>query len=552
MQIDRSVRRACLASLVAGSLFGALCVAAPSWAQAPAPGIGDTLSGASFETADYRAVMSPGGNGIAHFVLKHPRYERDDAPIDIVTTDQPQFMPLHQRLEGVEGGDKPLKWMTEQTENGVRLRAKLGGLDLSRSLTPGRDPYQVWSTLRVRNTGGAPMTFRLVEEGHHYVRRAQESGGFIGGRSPFVTGATCYVGDTAEREDRDDIVEASQEGQPLTFPGKGAFGAVDNVYFTQAIAAHDAEYESCRLVGSDRGGSIDSPDGSLISVELTRPETTLQPGAEQSFKTLYYLGPKTPENLQAAGHKLAAATDVGGIPGINTIAQGLAGLLKVIYGKVGNWGLAIILLTFVVKLVLYPLTAKSFESMASMRRLKPEIDALNEKFANDREKKGAAMMELYRKHRINPLGGCLPQLLQLPIWWALYMSLSTNVELFRQPFFGFWQDLTAPDPYYVLPVALGLLMFVQQKLTPTTMDPAQAKMMMYMMPTMITAFMLFLPAGLCLYMFTNSVLTIAQQRVIERRLNAKQAASTPALREETSAPAPAVDSAKRRKRRGRA
>jgi len=132
------------------------------------------------------------------------------------------------------------------------------------------------------------------------------------------------------------------------------------------------------------------------------------------------------------------------------------------------------------------------------------------------------------------------------------MSLSTNVELFRQPFFGFWQDLTAPDPYYVLPVALGLLMFVQQKLTPTTMDPAQAKMMMYMMPTMITAFMLFLPAGLCLYMFTNSVLTIAQQRVIERRLNAKQATSAPAVSEDTSAPAAAVDSAKRRKRRGRA
>ena len=206
-----------------------------------------------------------------------------------------------------------------------------------------------------------------------------------------------------------------------------------------------------------------------------------------------------------------------------------------------------------VKLVLYPLTAKSFESMAAMRKLKPEIDALNEKFADDREKKGAAMMELYKKHRINPLGGCLPQLFQLPIWWALYMSLSTNVELFRQPFVGFWQDLTAPDPYYVLPLGLGLLMYVQQKLTPTTMDAAQAKMMMYMMPGMITVFMLFLPSGLCLYMFTNSVLTIGQQRMIEYRLNSRGGDSGTPPAVDASVPAESADSStKQRRRRGRA
>jgi YidC/Oxa1 family membrane protein insertase len=159
-----------------------------------------------------------------------------------------------------------------------------------------------------------------------------------------------------------------------------------------------------------------------------------------------------------------------------------------------------------------------------MRRLKPSIDALNEKYADDREKKGAAMMALYKEHKINPFGGCLPQLLQLPVWWALYTSLSTNVELFKRPFFGFWQDLAAPDPYYALPLALGVLMWIQQKITPSTMDPAQAKMMLYVMPAMITSFMLFLPAGLCLYMFTNSVLSIGQQRFIEYRLAHKQAA----------------------------
>jgi YidC/Oxa1 family membrane protein insertase len=263
---------------------------------------------------------------------------------------------------------------------------------------------------------------------------------------------------------------------------------------------------------------VEDPEGSLLTLSLSYPKQKLAQGAAQTFRTIAYLGPKSPDLLAQAGHGLTAASFVGGLPGIDAIAQGLVAMLAAIHGFVGNWGLAIILLTLAVKLVLYPLTAKSFESMAAMRKLKPEIDALNERFADDREKKGAAMMELYRKHKINPLGGCLPQLLQLPIWWALYMSLSSNVELFRRPFFGFWSDLAAPDPYYVLPLALGVLMWVQQKITPSTMDPAQAKMMLYMMPTMITAFMLFLPSGLCLYMFTNSVLSIGQQRFIEYRL----------------------------------
>jgi YidC/Oxa1 family membrane protein insertase len=232
-----------------------------------------------------------------------------------------------------------------------------------------------------------------------------------------------------------------------------------------------------------------------------------------------YLGPKSPKELSTAGHELRGASYVGGLPGVDKIAIGLVALLAYIQlHVVGNWGLAIILLTLSVKLVLYPLTAKSFQSIAAMRRVKPAIDEINTKYADDREKKGAAMMALYKEHKINPFGGCLPQLLQLPIWWALYTSLSTNVELFKRPFFGFWADLAAPDPFYVLPLALGLLMWVQQKITPSTMDPAQAKMMLYLMPAMITSFMLFLPAGLCLYMFTNSVLSIAQQRFIEYRL----------------------------------
>jgi YidC/Oxa1 family membrane protein insertase len=220
------------------------------------------------------------------------------------------------------------------------------------------------------------------------------------------------------------------------------------------------------------------------------------------------------------GHSLGELVDLGFF---SAIARPLVELLSFIHKHVGNWGLAIILLTMVIKLVLFPLTYKSFQSMGRMRMLKPEIDRINALYADDREKKAAATMELYRKQKINPFGGCLPQLLQLPIWWALYTSLSTNVELYNMPFVGWYHDLSSPDPFYVLPLSLGVLMYVQQRITPSTMDPMQAKMMMYMMPIMITLFMLFLPAGLCLYMLTNSALGIGQQKLIERQMKNTQA-----------------------------
>jgi YidC/Oxa1 family membrane protein insertase len=165
--------------------------------------------------------------------------------------------------------------------------------------------------------------------------------------------------------------------------------------------------------------------------------------------------------------------------------------------------------------------------MAKMKELKPELDKINALYGDDREKKGAAIMELYRKRGVNPMAGCFPVLLQLPIWFSLYASLSSNVELFHAPFILYWNDLSSPDRFFILPLALGALMFVQQKMTPASgMDPLQQKMMLYMMPTMMTSFMLFLPAGLCLYMFTNSALSITQQRVIEAQL--KKASATPA------------------------
>lgn len=464
----------------------------------------------TLESADYVARFDVDAAALAHFTFKDPRFSRDGQAIDLVSTDKPQFLPLGITLDGqvLTSG-----WQGEQlSPSALRFTKRVGDLKLVRKIEVGKGQYQLWSTLRIENAGAA-RTAKVTVEGHHYLRRSDEAGGFLAGRSSLLASGMCVADDTPKRVEREEMVE-----ERPSVAGKVSFGSVDTVYFTQAIAADGAPFERCDLVGSDRGGDKEHPDGALLTVSLAHPPAKLAAQGSATLRTLAYFGPKNNKVLSAAGHGLGRATYVGGMPGIDRIAHGLVALLAFIQSGIKNWGVAIILLTLAVKLVLLPLTAKSFESIAAMRRLKPSIDAINEKYANDREKKGAAMMDLYKQHKINPLGGCLPQLLQLPVWWALYTSLSTNVELFKRPFFLYWQDLAAPDPYYVLPLALGALMYVQQKITPSTMDPAQAKMMLYVMPAMITSFMLFLPAGLCLYMFTNSVLSIGQQRFIEYRL----------------------------------
>jgi YidC/Oxa1 family membrane protein insertase len=508
----------------------------PRLARAQDPAISAAGSAAEprtllLENELVRVTVSSKGAALSHVLLKDARYQHaytdpqgktERKPIDIVTTDNSDFYPLQLAIQGSSLARSQV-WQSEQLDaHTTRFSTQAGPLALVRKLELGEGPYQIWSTLRLRNTGKEPLKLSVGIEGYHYVLAADEEGGMFTGRSPLMAGAICMADGDPQRFDSSAILEDKP-----SFAGSVSFGSVDNIYFTQAIAAHGKPYASCKLWGSPRGGTPEDPIGRLLRVTLERPPLTLAPGQEVLIRDLAYLGPKSAHVLEKAGHDLPRASFGGGIWGIDRISHGLVGLLAWIQKFVSNWGVAIILLTLFVKLTLYPLTAKSFESMAAMRKFKPEIDALNEKYANDREKKGAAMMELYKKHKINPFGGCLPQLLQLPIWWALYSSLSTNVELFHQPFFLWWSDLTAPDPFYILPLALGALMFVQQKITPSTMDPQQAKMMLYMMPTMITAFMLFLPAGLCLYMFTNSLLSIAQQRFIEHRLGSRNGSSSP-------------------------
>jgi YidC/Oxa1 family membrane protein insertase len=233
------------------------------------------------------------------------------------------------------------------------------------------------------------------------------------------------------------------------------------------------------------------------------------------------MGPKILSQLDAvtvAGQQahLGDVIDYGWLGSVTEwLSRPMLVVLKAIHYVVRNWGLAIIVLTILIKLVTFIPTQQSMKSMKAMAKLKPEMDKLRERFGNDKNQLNLAMMELYKKHGVNPLGGCLPILIQMPVYIALYSMLGNSVELYRSPFLGWIRDLTAADPYFVLPVLTGALMFLQQKTQPTPPDPQQ-KTMMYLMPVMFTAFSIFLPAGLTIYILTNTILTFLQQWWLNR------------------------------------
>ena len=514
---------------------------------------------ATITTEHFTATIDNLGGGVSRFLLTGDgRYSETETgePIDVISTDQDgddrhdEYQAL--RIDfGRIGIPEDVVWdITQVSETEVRLTWEGRGLRVVRRISAGRGPYQLWSTVRVTNLTNYARGTRLEMESWHWVERDDEESGFLSfaSRSPNISQALCVYDDEAERKDRDKLVEEGPHGYGS---GDVHVAAVENVYFTQAMAAHGEDAGRCSLRAVDLPNT-DNAVGTLFTARLVYPWETLEPGAERTYRTLAYLGPKEPGPLYLAGHGLSEMVDLGFFA---LIARPLTRFLQLIHDfVVPNWGLAIILLTLLIRLSLFPVTNLSFKSMARMRQLKPEIDKINALYKDDPEKKGAAVMELYRRHKVNPLSGCLPMLLQMPVFYALYASLSTNIALFHMPFFGWWNDLSAPDPYFVLPLMLGGLMHVQQRLNPAVTDQAQAKMMMYFMPLMITVFMLFLPSGLCLYMLTNSVLGISQQKFNEYRLKQEPAAEAVDLDEDdddddASGPEGADDTSQRSQRR---
>ena len=249
-------------------------------------------------------------------------------------------------------------------------------------------------------------------------------------------------------------------------------------------------------------------------IGMISPGQTVAAGSSAVYETQIFIGPKLQDEMKQVAPGLELTVDYGML---TVLAQPVFWLLQKIHGLVGNWGWAIVIVTMLIKLAFYKLSETSYKSMANMRKLAPRLKTLKERYGDDRQKLNTAMMDMYKKEKINPLGGCLPIVVQIPVFISLYWVLLEAVELRQAPFTLWLTDLSAPDPFYVLPLLMGATMLIQQRLNPAPMDPIQAKVMMAL-PIVFTVFFAFFPSGLVLYWVVNNTLSIAQQWVITRRI----------------------------------
>lgn len=266
--------------------------------------------------------------------------------------------------------------------------------------------------------------------------------------------------------------------------------------------------------GSAKQVQVQLGDG-FIENRFVSPFFTLEPGQQKSFDYVSFIGPKDYDLLKSSGYQFEMAKDYGFF---SVLAKPLMHVLKFFYGFIGNYGFAVILLTVCIKIIFWPLTQKSYKSMKGMQNLQPQMQKLREKYSNDKQRLNQEMMSFYKDNKVNPLGGCLPMLIQIPVFFALYQVLLGAIELRHAPFIFWITDLSVKDPYYITPVIMGATMFIQQKMTPTNVDPTQAKIML-MMPVVFTFMFLNFPAGLVVYWMVNNLLTILQQYLIKRQPN---------------------------------
>ena len=312
-------------------------------------------------------------------------------------------------------------------------------------------------------------------------------------------GPVIYDGERSEKLDRDDLISDGAHSQQAA---NGWTATIQHHFLSALVPPADAQYVYNVSVRGDVSLS------SLIST----PSVVVPPGGEHTFEMTAFVGPKLQEQLEDIAETLKLTVDYGWL---TILSQPLFWLLSMVYSFTSNWGVAIIVVTILIKAVFYKLTEASGRSMAKMREIQPRMKALQDRYKDDRQALSQAMMELYKREKVNPAAGCLPILIQMPFFLAFYWVLLESVEMRQAPFALWITDLSVRDPYFILPIIMGAAMLGQQKLNPTPGDPVQARVMQ-IMPVMFTVFFAFFPSGLVLYWVTNTVLSIAQQWYINK------------------------------------
>jgi len=479
----------------------------------PAPGQDVTV-----HTPLYDAVIYNGGGILRSFnLLPYGTSLAPDAPkVNMVSPQTAVMAPLGLVINGQPSWSTG-KWATETAvknfslEPGARTTLHLIGeadnFRIDRELAFSADSYLIHETIHIRNPGDQARTMRLS-----YTAAADASNA----TDDRYDGMRIAWGKDSGLNEESSAKTLESTG--VQDSGRIFWAGAMSTYFLSAV------------VPDSPGGGMTVKarlQNNVYRAALEEPEITLEPGEDKTWAVSYWYGPKERSLLQSVSPELAKSIDLGMF---SLIAKGLLWLLDIFNSWVHNWGVAIMLLTVLIKAVFWPLTAKSYSSMEKMKKLQPRMTALRDKYKDDKEQMNKEVMALYKTYGVNPASGCVPILIQLPVFFGLYQALLTAIELRHAPFIThlpftdiIWlADLSTKDPYYITPVIMGLTMFLQQKMSPPAADPTQQKVMMFL-PLIFTVLFLGFPSGLVVYWLVNNILSIAQQWRMIQKHNAVRA-----------------------------
>ena len=471
-------------------------------------------------TDTLNVTINPIGGDIVSLSLpKYPaRKDRPDLPFQLLEQSSNRLYVAQSGLTGRQGPDSSkgrAQYSSEQSSYSlsddqstlvVDLKTSNAGVNFIKRYTFTRDTYLVEVDYLIDNQSSEAWSGSAF--GQLKRDAGDPSSSTATGMATFL-GAAYWSADSSYSK----MKMGDLDDEKLNEKVNGGWIAWLQHYFVSAwVPDADTQHTFSTLKDSQ---------GNYI-VRFTSPSVSVAPGEQTTIKSQFYAGPKIQDDLKAISPGLDLTIDYGFLW---WIAQPLFVVLSFIHSFVGNWGWSIILLTCLIKLIFFPLSATSYRSMANMRRVAPKLQALREQHGDDRQKMSQGMMELYKKEKINPLGGCLPILVQMPVFISLYWVLMESVEIRQAEWLGWITDLSLKDPFFILPIIMGTTMFLQQQLNPTPPDPMQAKVMK-MLPIVFTFFFLWFPAGLVLYWVVNNCLSIAQQWYITRQIEKGAAAKS--------------------------
>ena len=503
--------------------------------QAAAPGAAPTVPGTSAAPVAQAQTVTvksdvlaltfdlQGAQLVRAELLTVPGKDDKKQPFVLLSRDAGHTYVVQSGLTGAPAGSlypthlANYKLVTEAKElNGntlvVKFESEASGVKLTKTFTLTRGSYAIAVDHQIENLSAQPVTPSV------YLQITRDGSDPMGqSNTPsFLQGPVSFTG-PAVYSDQDKFQKITfpeiekRKAQYIKQADNGWFAMVQHYFVTAWVPPQ----------GKTRNYEVTELEKNLFAVRSIEPVGTINPGSQVSVPTKLWVGPQDQSDLEAVAPGLELVVDYGLL---TIIAKPVFTLMTWLFSLLGNWGWTIVALTVLIKAAFYPLSAASYRSMAKMKLVAPRLQALREKFADDRQKLNTAMMEMYRTEKINPLGGCLPIVIQIPVFISLYYVLGSSVELRGAPWILWIHDLSVQDPYFILPLIMMATMFIQMKLNPTPPDPVQAKVMMFM-PLVFGGMMFFFPSGLVLYWCVNNILSIAQQWHITRSIATQTAAA---------------------------